>query len=485
MKVSNVCVENRKGEIFAKLRMYDKTIEKPHMAEDKKEEGVSLFSQSADLIDSDPLEEIFALNLGDFLSEHLISDDLAKKISEKETDKVEGLKNQLSELISIYSKDKTLTILGFNSKEDYIIYNSIAKTIKEMSAVDACHIYLTKDNAGGFTDNNHDLILVGTSVKTKGDLYEKNIGYKFDDDSIAMQAYKNRKTIELNANEIKDLKPIKEIGEDKAVYCLSVPMKSSLDCVGVIVIQNYEEKELDPNFVNMCEITADLFATSMAFQKEAEEAEELINDPEADVADLQHLRAEITALIGDLGDEQQAFVENLARAVDSRSHFRQDYSRAVAELSVEICTALGLNEKTKDLVYYAALLRNIGKITLPVEIFDKKGTLTKEEWAKLYNHPNIGVNLLMSINFMAEVIPYIHYHKERWNGTGREGLSGQSIPLGSRIIAIADAYCALTTERSYRKAMSVDKALEIMKEEASEKWDPMLIDTLVELKHNK
>ena len=95
------------------------------------------------------------------------------------------------------------------------------------------------------------------------------------------------------------------------------------------------------------------------------------------------------------------------------------------------------------------------------------------------------MNLLMSINFMAEVIPYIHYHKERWNGTGREGLSGQSIPLGSRIIAIADAYCALTTERSYRKAMSVDKALEIMKEEASEKWDPMLVDTLVELKHNK
>lgn len=143
------------------------------MEDEKKEEGVSLFSQSADLIDSDPLEEIFALNLGDFLSEHLISDDLAQKISAKETDKTEGLKNQLSELISIYSKDKTLTILGFNSKEDYIIYSSIAKTIKEMAAVDACHIYLTKDNAGGFTDSNHDLILVGTSVKIKGDLYSK------------------------------------------------------------------------------------------------------------------------------------------------------------------------------------------------------------------------------------------------------------------------------------------------------------------------
>jgi len=450
--------------------------------EEKKEEGISLFSQSSDLIDCDPLEEIFALNLGDFLSEHLISEDLAKKISEKETDKCEGLKKQLSELISIYSKDKALTILGFNSKEDYIIYNSIAKTIKEMAAVDACHIYLTKENAGGFTKNHHDLILVGTSVKIKGDLYKKNIGYKFNDDSVAMKAFKERQTVELLESDIAHLKPITEIDEDKAVYCLSVPMKSSLDCVGVIVIQNYTHKEIEPDFINMCEITAALFATSMAFQKESEEAEKLINDPDADIADLQHLRAEITALIGDLGDEQQAFVENLARAVDSRSHFKADYSRAVAQLSVEICSALGLNEKTKDLVYYAALLRNIGKITLPIEIFDKKEALTKEEWAKLYNHPNIGVNLLMSINFMAEVIPYIHYHKERWDGTGREGLKGQSIPLGSRIIAIADAYCALTTERTYRKAMSVEKALSVMKEEASEKWDPMLVDVLVDLK---
>ena len=473
-----------KIEIERLIRRMAQKEDKEHM-EDKKEEGVSLFSQSADLIDSDPLEEIFALNLGDFLSEHLISDDLAKKISEKETDKVARLKNQLNELISIYSKDKTLTILGFNSKEDYIIYSSIAKTIKEMSGVDACHIYLTKDNAGGFSAKGHDLLLVGTSVKVDGDLYSQNIGYSFDDESIAVETYKSCKTIELNAKQIQGLKPIKAIGEDKAVYSLSVPMKSSLDCVGVIVIQNYEAKELDPNFVNMCEITADLFATSMAFQKEAEDAEALINDEDATVTDLQHLRAEITALIGDLGDEQQAFVENLARAVDLRSHFKQNYSRAVAELSVEICSELGLNEKTKDLVYYAALLRNIGKITLPIEIFDKKGELTKGEWTKLYNHPNIGVNLLMSINFMAEVIPYIHYHKERWNGTGREGLSGQSIPLGSRIIAIADAYCALTTDRTYRKAMSVEKALEIMREESSIKWDPMLVDVLINLKCNK
>lgn len=456
------------------------------MEDEKREESVSLFSQSEEFMDSDPLEEIFALNLGDFLSEALISEDFAQKISQKETEKGEGLKKQLSELISIYSKDKALTILGFNSKEDYIIYSSIAKTIKEMAAVDACHIYLTKENAGGFTDSEHELILVGTSVEIEGDLYSKNIGYCRNDKSVAARAYSTQQIIELGEYDIKpEDVPIKELGENKSEYCLAIPMKNAFECVGVIVIQNYSDKPLDDEFAKLCEITAKLFATSMAFQKASEEAEALIADDEAQVPDLQHLRAEITALIGDLGDEQQAFVENLAKAVDARSHFKANYSRSVAELSSEICTALKLNEKTKDLVYYATLLRNIGKITLPVEIFNKKGELTKDEWAKLYNHPNIGVNLLMSINFMAEVIPYIHYHKELWNGTGREGLAGQSIPLGSRIIAVADAYCALTAERTYRHAMPVEKALEIMKKEAAEKWDPMLVDTLIELKQPK
>ena len=71
-----------------------------------------------------------------------------------------------------------------------------------------------------------------------------------------------------------------------------------------------------------------------------------------------------------------------------------------------------------DLVYYAGLLQNIGKITLPETIFSHKGALTPEEWSKLQNHPNVGVNLLMSINFLSEVVPYIHYHTERWDGGG-------------------------------------------------------------------
>ena len=116
------------------------------MKKDERKNGVSLFSQSDFMIEGgDPLEEIFALNLGDFISEHLISEDLAKKISSNNKDKREGLKNQLVELISIYSSQNTLCVLSFDSKEEHAIYSSIANTVKQMIEIEACHIYMHKD----------------------------------------------------------------------------------------------------------------------------------------------------------------------------------------------------------------------------------------------------------------------------------------------------------------------------------------------------
>ena len=116
---------------------------------------------------------------------------------------------------------------------------------------------------------------------------------------------------------------------------------------------------------------------------------------------------------------------------------------------------------------------------MPESLFTNKGKPSKEEWEKLQNHPNVGVNLLMNINFLSEVIPYIHYHKERWDGRGEpEGLKGNSIPFGSRIIAVADACTAMTSDRSYRNAMTKEEALSIIKEEAGSKWDPDVVNAL-------
>ena len=450
---------------------------------DKEEMGASLFSRTLDIMENDPLEEFFALNMGDFVSEYLISEELANKIGKDVKDKTTRLKSQLKELVSIYSLDNTLCVLGFDSQDEYVVYNSIAKTLTQILDVDACHIYLTNEFTRGLNFDDKFLGLVGSSIDFNEDIYSKKLGYSKDDKSIVVKAFNTLEKVQIkNVSEIDNFIPKYELREFDVKSLAVVPMHNNAYVVGVIVIENYKEKTIKRAYMNLLETIARLFGTSMHLQKTIETAEELINDPGVLPEELQHMRAELTALIGDLGTQQQAFVEKLAKAVDEKGQYKVAHSQNTAELSRKLCKQLGLNEKTTDLVYYAGLLQNIGKITLPESLFTNKGKLSKEEWDKLQNHPNVGVNLLMNINFLSEVIPYIHYHKERWDGRGEpEGLSGNSIPFGSRIIAVADAYTAMTSDRSYRDAMSKEEALKIMKEEAGVKWDPDVVNALFEV----
>lgn len=404
----------------------------------KKEEtknGVSLFGQSEYLIDGDPLEEIFALNLGDFISEHLISEDLAKKISSSSKDKRAGLKNQLRELISIYSSKNTLCVLSFNDTEEHAIYTSIANTVKQMIDVISCRIYMLRDNK---------MMIVGSSDGNMGhELYVNFGGKDFTFD-------------------------------EEMTY---VAMRSTSKIVGIIAIQTVDNKPLAKEYLKLVISIAQLFATSMELQEQVDETNRLLDDENANVSDMQHIRAELTALIGDLCDYQQNFVEELAKAVDTKGQYKVSHSQNTANLARLICRELGLNEKTTDLIYYAALLQNIGKITLPEKIFATNGKLSPEELKKIQNHINTGVNLLMNINFLSEVVPYINYQTERYDGSGKpEGLKGQSIPLGSRIIAAADVFSAMTSDRPYRKAIPIADAINTMKKDS--KWDPVVIDTL-------
>lgn len=415
-----------------------------------KEQGVSIYSRSINLLDDDPLEEIFALNLGDFLTEHLINPELAHKIGDKVRDKNESLKEQLRELVSIYSIDNTLSLLGFKNNEDYVIYNSIAKTIKLMLSLDECNIYLSK--------KGEKLKLCGSSNDKKTDKIEDYI----------LNCHKDEKDIVF----IKD-------GRQISVF----PMKNNFECIGSIEVIRAQDKPIEEQFADLIKITAGLFVTSLGLQKLIDEVNRLICQKVVSTSELQNLRAQLTAIIGDLGDQQQAFVEKLAYAVDLKGQYKRSHSNECANLSRAICEQMGLNEKTTDLIYYAGLLQNIGKITLSEEIFTKKEKLTPKEWEELKSSPNVGVDLLMNINFMSEVVPYINYQQERYNGKGYpEGLSGNSIPLGSRIIALAGAYCALTQDRAHRKAMTNEEALEILKKEAGIKWDPNIVDVLVKLK---
>ena len=453
---------------------------------DKEELGASLFSRSIDLMEDDPLEEIFALNLGDFISEYLISEDLANKIGKDVKDKTTKLKSQLKELVSIYSLDNTLCVLGFSSQDEYVVYNSIAKTLTQILDVDACHIYLTKEFTKGLNIEDKILGLVGSSIEFDEDIYAKKLSYAEDDKSIVVKAFKTLETVQIkDITNIDNFTPKYELKEFDVKSLAVVPMHNNAHVVGVIVIENYKEKTIKRAYMKLLETIGRLFGTSMHLQKTIDETNSLIESDDVIAEELQHQRAELTALIGDLGVQQQAFVERLAKAVDEKGQYKVSHSQNTAELSRKLCHQLGLNEKTTDLVYYAGLLQNIGKITLPESLFTNKGKLSKEDWEKLQNHPNVGVNLLMNINFLSEVIPYIHYHKERWDGGGEpEGLKGNSIPFGSRIIAVADAYTAMTSDRSYRKAMDKDEALAVIKSEAGIKWDPIVVNALFEVVNN-
>ena len=450
---------------------------------DKEEMGASLFSRTLDIMENDPLEEFFALNMGDFVSEYLISEDLANKIGKNAKDKTEKLKSQLKELISIYSLDNTLCVLGFDSSDEYVVYNSIAKTLTQILDVDACHIYLTKEFTKGLDFDDKILGLVGSSIDFEEDIYAKKLGYFNNDKSLVVKAFNTLEKVQIkDVSALDNFVPKYELREYDVKSLAVVPMHNNAYVVGVIVIENYKEKTIKRAYMNLLETIARLFGTSMHLQKTIELTEDLIADEHIFPEELQHMRAELTALIGDLGSWQQAFVERLAKAVDAKGQYKVAHSQNTAELSKKLCKQLGLNEKTTDLVYYAGLLQNIGKITLPESLFTNKGKLSKEEWGKLQNHPNVGVNLLMNINFLSEVIPYIHYHKERWDGKGEpEGLSGNSIPFGSRIIAVADAYTAMTSDRAYRDAMSKEEALKIMRDEAGVKWDPDVVNALFEV----
>ena len=407
--------------------------------EEKKQSGVSIFGQSDYLMGSDPIEEMFALNLGDFLTESLISEDLAKKISVK-SNKKERLVNQLKELIDLYSSKNTLCVLDFDNKEEVAIYTSIAKSIVQMLEVVSCRIFFEKEGK---------YCLIGNSEKDDAD-------FRFD-------------SVELIHNET----------IEKDGY-LCIPIRNSITPIGAIEIKT--SNKLEDDFLEVVLSIANLLGTTITLQKVIEETHKEIDSEESSEFDLKKLRGDLTALIGDLCDYQQNFVESLATAVDRKGQYTVSHSRNSAKLARNICSKLGLNEKTTDLIYYAGLLQNIGKITLPEKLFATICKLSSEELNKIKNHTNIGVNLLMNINFLSEVVPYITYQTERVDGSGSpEGLKGQSIPLGSRIIAVSDAYCAMTSDRPYRKAMDSEKALSIMKDEAGKKWDADVINALAQV----
>ena len=169
-------------------------------------------------------------------------------------------------------------------------------------------------------------------------------------------------------------------------------------------------------------------------------------------------------------------VQALARAVDTKSAWTAGHSERVTELSLKIATVMGFTPGELEVLQRAALLHDIGKIGVPISILDKPGRLTDEEFEKVKEHPLIGMKILEPIPAYVDVLPVVSQHHERYNGQGYPyGLAGQEIVIGARILAVADVYDAVVSDRPYRNGWIEEKAIRMITDEAGKHFDPLVV----------
>ncbi len=171
---------------------------------------------------------------------------------------------------------------------------------------------------------------------------------------------------------------------------------------------------------------------------------------------------------------------SLARAVDARDVYTGSHSQRVAKLAAGVARRLRLPEEDVELTRLAASLHDLGKLAIPEEILRKPGPLTEPERMVLERHPQIGFRMLESLG-IDPVADWVLHHHERWDGTGYpDGLPGERIPLGARIIFVADAYDAMTSERVYRRQVAPEQAIAELRRCAGSQFDPVIVDAIAD-----
>jgi len=176
-------------------------------------------------------------------------------------------------------------------------------------------------------------------------------------------------------------------------------------------------------------------------------------------------------------------VRSLAAAIEAKDRTTVGHVQRVADLAVRVGEELGMDDVELTRLRYAALLHDVGKIGVPEAVLNKPGPLDPGETAVMQQHVEIGLKILGSIDVLRDVLPLVEYHQERWDGRrqgvdypGYFGLSGEAIPLGARVLAVVDAFDAMTNDRPYRPAGGLEVALEELRREAGAQFDPQVVD---------
>jgi len=182
--------------------------------------------------------------------------------------------------------------------------------------------------------------------------------------------------------------------------------------------------------------------------------------------------------LGNVNRVYVAAIEALAHAVDAKDQVTHDHVRRVQSRSLDLARALDVTDDEEvQAIQAASLLHDIGKLAIPEHILNKPGKLTAAEFDIMKRHAPIGADILQVIDFPYPVAPIVRHHHENWDGTGYpDGLAGEDIPIGARIIAVVDCFDALTSDRPYRPRLEDAAALQVLAERKATMYDPRVVD---------
>jgi putative nucleotidyltransferase with HDIG domain len=188
---------------------------------------------------------------------------------------------------------------------------------------------------------------------------------------------------------------------------------------------------------------------------------------------------ELASAVAKLSRVNLSFATALVTALDARDHYTAGHSAAVAIYARDIAIQAGLPQGETEKVHLCGLLHDIGKIGVPVGVLEKRGSLTTGEWSAVQSHAEVGASILDRIEGYEEIATAVRHHHERFDGEGYpNGIAGEAIPLLSRIVAVADAYSAMTSERPYRIALNGEEARDRLERESGKQFDPTAVQAL-------
>lgn len=198
-------------------------------------------------------------------------------------------------------------------------------------------------------------------------------------------------------------------------------------------------------------------------------------------ASVEELSDRLAASLDELSGYRVDVFQSLSAAVDARDHYTALHSLHVADYAAAIGASLGLHDRLASLEQ-AALLHDIGKIAIADAILLKPASLNEQEYEEIKRHAEVSAEIIGGIPILADLVPGIRHHHERWDGAGYpDGIAAEDIPLDARVLAVADAFDAMTSDRPYRDGMPLDRARGVLLDERGHQFDPDVVDAFVGL----